>query len=232
MIKYSLKGLIIYTFESPIIGARTYCIIRENEGLLIDAVFSEELYEFLIKCKVDRITILLTHGHYDHILGIPKLKDSLSVTVATSVKGPIVLENPKKNLTAVANYISAIRKPDIKINVDPVSIYADFVMKDRTLYKWNEIGFKIIYTPGHSADSVCYLAENMYLFSGDTLLQHEKTILRFPGGNEMDYKLYTRPLLEALPKDLIVFPGHGNVFHISESIVFEEKKHDSDTVYR
>lgn len=213
----------IYAFKSPLIDAMTYCLLWENESLLIDAVLSEELYEFLLKQKVDRITILLTHGHYDHILGIPLLRENFCITVVTSEKGPEVLANPKKNLTAVANFISSLRQSGTRINVKAVSMQADLTMQNGASYEWNGISFKMVYTPGHSIDSVCYLVENKYLFSGDTLLQNEKTVLRFPGGNQKDYIAYTQPILEALPQDLIVFPGHGEEFLISDSIFFREK---------
>ncbi len=223
MLNYKLKDCTIYAFKSPLIEAMTYCLIWKNESLLVDAVYSNELCEFLFKQKVDKITILLTHGHYDHILGIPLLRENFCVTVVTSKKGPEVLGNPKKNLTAVANLISSFRKSSIRMDIKAISMQADLTMQDGTFYEWNGLHFKMVYTPGHSEDSVCYLVENKCLFTGDTLLQNEKATLRFPGGNSRDYIAYTQPLLEALPKDLIVFPGHGEEFLISDSIIFREK---------
>ncbi len=223
MLNYWLMDYIIYAFKSPLIEAMSYCLIQESECLLIDAVYSMELLEFLHKHKVNRITILLTHGHYDHILGIPLLREKYFVTVISSKNGPEVLGNPKKNLTAVANLISSFRKSAIKMNVRATSMHVDLMLQDGTFYEWNGIHFKIIYTPGHSVDSACYLMENRYLFTGDTLLQNENVTLRFPGGNQKDYIAYTKPLLETLARDLIVFPGHGERFSISDSNIFREK---------
>ncbi len=214
--QYGVAGYEVHAFVSPIIKATTYCVVQEDEGLLIDAVDSSELYEFLSERSIKKVTVLLTHGHYDHILGIPELRRRFEVLVACSENGVEVLKNPRKNLTSVANLINSFRKDLREINIKPLSIEADDILTDRQVYEWHGLKFKVVYTPGHSPDSVCFLMEENCVFVGDTMLQNKEVLLRFPGGSKEDYYNYTKPILKSLPDNLIVFPGHGDAFSISE----------------
>ena len=106
----------IYIFESYVIGARTYCILSGDDALLIDAVLTKELVPFLNERNIKKITVLLTHGHYDHILGLEELRNKFPVTVGCLDLSKEVLEDPRKNLTAVATLINEMRRK--KYNLD------------------------------------------------------------------------------------------------------------------
>lgn len=217
-------GNSIYIFKTKVIDANTYCFIKGNNALLIDAVQSEELQDFLLTREIKRIVLLLTHGHYDHIMSIPDLKKVFDITVICADSGKDILENPKRNLSAVANHINYLRKDSKQqkeelYKIAPFRVTCDFTLNDREVYKWEDLEFKIIYTPGHSADSVFYLFGDNYIFSGDTLLEGKEPILRFPGGNMRDYMQYTKPIIQSFPNTIEVFPGHGKRFLLSEGIV-------------
>ena len=64
-------------------------------------------------------------------------------------------------------------------------------------------------TPGHSPGSICILINDKYIFSGDSLVDGNKVITRLPGGSRKDYNQITKPFLEGLSEDSIIFPGHG-----------------------
>lgn len=220
----TLDDNILYIFKSEIAAANTYCFIKNNEALLIDAVESDQLRNFLIEQSVNQIVLLLTHGHYDHIMNVSYLRKLFDIIVICSINGKEVMENPRKNLSAVANHINFYRKESkqqsVRIkNITSFSITCNYTLKDREVYKWNNLNFKIIYTPGHSIDSACYLLNDTYLFSGDTLLKWQKPILRFPGGNMQDYIHHTKPILQGLSDTMEVFPGHGDRFIVSEGII-------------
>ena len=55
------------------------------------------------------------------------------------------------------------------------------------------------------------------MFTGDTLLGDNAAITRFPGGNTNDYKHIALPYLRSLDKNLIVMPGHGEPFVLSDT---------------
>ena len=68
---------------------------------------------------------------------------------------------------------------------------------------------RVLFTPGHSVDSVCYyLEEEGVLFSGDTLLGSSTTTVHNLG----DYRRTLRMLLE-LPNLKVICPGHGPLVH-------------------
>ena len=195
-----VNGNIMYNFKSDQIYANTYCFIDDTDALLIDAVQSDELVDFLLERKVKRIEILLTHGH-----------------------GKDILKNPRKNLSAMANYINFMREKseDQTEKVDTIScieVKCDQVLNNGEIYKWKNLEFEVYYTPGHSKDSVCYMFEKKYLFSGDTLMKQVEPILRFPGGSEQEYICITKPMLRSFSKSVIVFPGHGESFKIMEGV--------------
>jgi len=71
------------------------------------------------------------------------------------------------------------------------------------------IRVRVLFTPGHSVDSVCYyLEEEGVLFSGDTLLGSSTTTVHNLG----DYRRTLRMLLE-LPNLKVICPGHGPLVH-------------------
>lgn len=217
-------GNSIYIFRTKVIDANTYCFIKDKEALLIDAVQSDELQDFLLSREINHIVLLLTHGHYDHIMSVPSLKKLFDIVVICANSGKDILENPKKNLSAVANHINFFRKDSEEQKkelgkITPFSITCDLTLKDREVYKWKNLEFKILYTPGHSVDSACYLLGDSYLFSGDTLFKGREPILRFPGGSIQDYMQYTKPVIQSFSDTVEVFPGHGEQFKISEGIV-------------
>jgi len=214
---YKKEQYEIYAFASPIIDATTYCMMHDKEALLIDAVYSEELYGFLSENKIQKTTVLLTHGHYDHMLGIPEIKKICDVCVVCSEPGRDVLQNPRENLTAVANMIHMFGKIEFHKTVVPISLEPDMTLRDGDIFKWYNFGFEVIYTPGHSVDSVCYLLEDKILFVGDSLVLAGAPEFRYPGGDKQVYESYTKPILRAMPDDLFVFPGHEEMFLLSEA---------------
>jgi hydroxyacylglutathione hydrolase len=66
----------------------------------------------------------------------------------------------------------------------------------------------IVFTPGHSNDSICLIADNKFLFSGDTLFVGNCGRADLPGSNPADLfdSLYVK--FAKLDDSLVVYPGH------------------------
>jgi glyoxylase-like metal-dependent hydrolase (beta-lactamase superfamily II) len=99
----------------------------------------------------------------------------------------------------------------------------DIPVDEGDLLKVGKISIKIIYTPGHTADSICLLVDNQKLLTGDTLFVGECGRTDFPGGNtkNMYESLFNK--LVKLNDNVEVYPGHDYGLKPS-STIGEEKK--------
>ena len=74
----------------------------------------------------------------------------------------------------------------------------------------NLLKIRLIHTPGHSPGSICILINDKYIFTGDGLVEGNKVITKLPGGDRKKYNEITKPFLEKLSNQVVVFPGHGD----------------------
>ena len=86
-----------------------------------------------------------------------------------------------------------------------------------------KVPVKVIYTPGHTIDSICLLVDNKKLLTGDTLFVGECGRTDLPGGSprSMYDSLFNRVL--ELNDSVEVYPGHDYGLKPS-STIGEEKK--------
>ena len=101
-------------------------------------------------------------------------------------------------------------------------IHPDIQVDEADTLNVGKISLKIIYTPGHTADSICLLIDDQKLLTGDTLFVGECGRTDFPGGNtkSMYESLNT---LTKLNDNVEVYPGHDYGLKPS-STIGEEKK--------
>jgi glyoxylase-like metal-dependent hydrolase (beta-lactamase superfamily II) len=101
-------------------------------------------------------------------------------------------------------------------------IHYDIPLDEGDLITVGKISIKIIYTPGHTADSICLLADNQKLLTGDTLFVGECGRTDFPGGSSKSmYESLFNKLLK-LDDNIEVYPGH-DYGHKPSSTIGEEK---------
>ena len=102
-------------------------------------------------------------------------------------------------------------------------INADVKVDDGDIIHVGGISVKIIYTPGHTPDSICLLVDNQKLLTGDTLFVGECGRTDLVGGNSRSmYDSLFNKLLK-LNDDVEVYPGHDYGSKPS-STVGEEKR--------
>ena len=96
-------------------------------------------------------------------------------------------------------------------------------VEDGDVLSVGKISIKVIYTPGHTTDSICLLVDNQKLLTGDTLFVGECGRTDFPGGNAKSmYESLFNKLLK-LNDNVEVYPGHDYGLKPS-STIGEEKK--------
>ncbi len=98
----------------------------------------------------------------------------------------------------------------------------DMAVRDGDIIEVGSIKLKVIYTPGHSEDSMCLVMDNI-LFTGDTLFVGNCGRTDLPGSDpeEMYHSLFDR--LAKLDEKLVIYPGH-NYGPTPTSTIGQEKK--------
>lgn len=159
--------------------------------------------------------ILLTHGHFDHIMAVEELKKEWQVPVYAYEKESEVLADEALNLSAQFVGRHASLKADVKL-------------KDGETFELIGTAFRLIATPGHTIGSCCYYVESEgVLFSGDTLFEGSYGRVDFPTSSSHDMVHSVAEVLFDLPDEVEVFPGH-----MGTTTIGEEKKYNPLAGYR
>lgn len=137
--------------------------------------------------------ILLTHGHFDHILAAKPLQDELEAPLCMGEKEAEFLTDGSKNLVSMMG-----------LPYQPPRL--DRVLREGDTVSAGGFTLNVLDTPGHTAGGVCYVGG--VVFSGDTLFYESVGRTDFPTG---DFSVLRRSLLKlaALPDSYEVYPGHG-----------------------
>ena len=187
---------IIYrdTDETDKTGAKAVIIDPADDG--------ERIYDRLSEKGFVIESILLTHGHFDHIDGIAGLKrraeaDGRELAVSCLDAELKICEDPDLNCSS------------------SMGGRAFGVTPDRTFSDGDEIEaagivFEVIATPGHTKGSCCfYIKEAGILIAGDTLFEESVGRSDLPTGSMSELVRSVKDRLLILPDDTLVLPGHG-----------------------
>ncbi|MCM1246647.1 MAG: MBL fold metallo-hydrolase [Roseburia sp.] len=183
-------------------GVSTNCYIVRREGssqcVVIDPGDNgKQLAKFIKDSGLVLEDILLTHGHFDHIMGVSDLMSELGGRLCILDKEKELLEDTGLNVSAISG-------------AGAVSLVADVFLKDGQEYESAGMTFTVLHTPGHTGGSCCYyMKEEALLFSGDTLFLESigRSDLPTGNGNTLIQSLQKKVL--TLPDEVKVFPGHG-----------------------
>ena len=194
--------------ESIVVGEfQVNCFIiwaNPPEALVIDpGDNAENISNYLKKQGLRPSAYLLTHGHCDHISGLPVLCREFPATIAihkSDLKWAFSEDND------FPPYYGATERP-----------YADIRdLKDNTCYYDAGLNYKVLHTPGHTPGSVSfYFYNNCSLFSGDTLFAGSVGRTDLPGGDARKLQ-QSIDMLASLPDATKVYAGHGPYSTISK----------------
>ena len=193
------------------VSTNTYLVKNQDTGelLIIDpADAAGKIQEKIGQMEGRPAAILLTHGHFDHMLAADALRSAYDIPVYACIQEKDLLKNARYNLSA--SWAS------------PHVMEADRYLADGETFR--EAGFEIrlLHTPGHTEGSCCYyLPEEAVLFSGDTLFAGSVGRTDFPTSSGADMRKSLQRLLSELPADTRVCPGHGE-----ETTIAYEKRYN------
>lgn len=143
--------------------------------------------------------VFLTHGHFDHIVGLEILYNAYKCKIYCSSETQIALNDPQKNLSLY--YL----KPPISYNISNIN-----TANIPYVYYHNET-FNLTKLSGHSeSDMVIFI--NNYLFVGDLIQFNKKTPLGLPGSSKTQLLNSLNFLYENYDENIIICPGHGKNF--------------------
>ena len=191
------------------IGTNCYIVTNEEtkECFAVDmAECPQEYVNYIKNNGLEMKALFLTHGHFDHVLGVNYFREKYNVPV-------YIYKDDKPLLNYIGDYISGASVPVV-----------DDVIDEQSKFFIGSHQIKIIHTAGHSKGSACFLVEDN-LFSGDTLFFHTYGRTDLPTGSDEDMFESLTKLFSLLSDDVKVFPGHGKPTSIgAEKIRYNLRK--------
>lgn len=179
-----------------------YLLLDETSGeaAVIDPGFvNDRLLGEIAKYKVR--WILLTHGHFDHIEGVDRLRALTGAPSAAFRTEGAFAADPAQN-------------GSLLMFGRPIACTVDRLLEDGETIHVGAVPVQVLHTPGHTAGGCCYVAPEA-VFTGDTLMGYSVGRCDLPTGDEAALAVSLQKLA-ALPGDPAICGGHGPVTRLSE----------------
>lgn len=189
------------------LGTNGYLLWDDSgEGVLIDpADNAVRILGVLEEEGIHLRWILLTHAHFDHMLAAGEVKKATGAALALCEADAPALADPYRNLSGLFGVTGL------------TALEADRLLKEGDVVMAGDIALTVLHTPGHTPGSCCYYdVVGANLFAGDTLFAGSAGRVDFPGGSGAALRASLLRLVEELPENTRVYPGHESVTTIGE----------------
>lgn len=175
----------VYTFTGLMVG-RVYLLVEDDGLTLIDASLDTAADRIARQITgagytlTDVKRILITHGHFDHVGGVPRLKELTGAEVLIPVGERPHLEDcvpfPMPDMATLPGIWRYVRVPRAPLSPIPF----DDVIQDGDVLDIMG-GLHVLSTPGHSPGHVSFWQpERRILFCGDVMMRFLGPNLRVP----------------------------------------------------
>jgi hydroxyacylglutathione hydrolase len=187
-------------------GTNCYVVrsdVAADEAAIVDpSGDATELRLTLARLGTRCAGILVTHGHWDHLLGVADLAEGTGAKVHMAEGERFLLEDPPP-LTPPGVTLRPYQ-PDVLLTGGETVTVAG-------------ITFEVLAVPGHSPAHLAYHADGC-LFSGDVLFAGSVGRTDFPGSDWGTLLSSLRMLVDALSADTVVYPGHGPITTLGDEL--------------
>ena len=206
--EFETSGTRIIRYNMGSFGVNTYILIdkKTRTAAVIDP--GGEVDTLIQRLRDEQVMvshILFTHAHIDHIYGAEELKNKL----------------PEARITYHSNEEIVVASTPDMCRMFGVPLHRmpklEFYLAQTPDFSLGSLMIRTILTPGHTPGSVCfYIAEEKLCFTGDTLFKGSVGRTDFEGGSGFDLRKSLDLLLEAIPDDVQILPGHGKYSTMSK----------------
>lgn len=198
----------------PLGDLQTNCYLawcdQTNQAVIIDPADSGDfITDTILRLQLEPVAILLTHGHFDHVLALLEVSLNFPVPVLMHQADVFLINEAQQN----AHHW-------LKRLVDPVPTPTTFYGEGHVITFGTE-SLTVMTTPGHTPGSVS-LYNDEAVFSGDTLFAEGvgRTDFRYSDTQQLYQSL--RKMAGSLPKLLPLLPGHGQASRLSEALALSQ----------
>lgn len=169
-----------------------------GECLVVDPGGCVDLVKRLEGAGCNRVVVVATHGHFDHVAGVDCVLSSFPGRFAAHELEPLVAEASLE----VARLWG--------IRVSPQRRRPDMILSDGDVVEAAGLRLRVMHTPGHSPDHLVLYSEEVRLaFTGDLVFRGSIGRVDLPGGDEEAMARSIARLSETLGRDYRLLPGHG-----------------------
>ncbi len=180
---------------------RTNCYIIYRDGMDECVVVdpgnqADTILDYLNAKNLQLCGVLLTHGHFDHILAAKEIAATKHCDIILCDQEEKLLEDPNMNCTIAGTGIA-------------YTMTADRLVRDGQHFEVAGMRFQVLHTPGHTGGSCCYYLEEGFALCGDTIFLESVGRTDLPTGNDYQIVRSIQEKIMPLPEETVLFPGHG-----------------------
>ncbi|HZQ09785.1 MAG TPA: MBL fold metallo-hydrolase [Anaerolineae bacterium] len=199
--------MILQMMQVGPLGVNCYIVGDEDtrEVVVIDpGGNARQIAQVLENLRAKVRGIILTHAHFDHVMGVEALKRATGAPLFVGANEKPVFESVESQGKTFGIAVPPLPDPEHWLN-------------DGDTVEVGKLKFHVLEIPGHSPGSIAlYDANDGVVFVGDVLMRGTIGRSDFPGGSLEELLRSIREKLYTLPEGTKVYSGHGPMTTISE----------------
>lgn len=197
--------MIIHTVKVGELLTNCYLVVDEKtlDTIVVDpGAQAQKIVNVILAHELIPIAIVNTHAHPDHVGANLSLKKEYEIPIFAHQQARQMFESGPV-FYPMLGYSFEIGYPD------------QYVSEGKT-FDFGESNLIVIHTPGHSSGSICLYDDDKILLTGDTLFKNGVGRVDLPGGSLRELTSSLQEKLFKLPKETLVYPGHGEATSIRD----------------